>query len=53
MENYYSELYRSKLDVTASEIEQYLDSIQLLWLDDTHRQYLEVPFDEEDYTYYK
>ncbi|KAJ1171850.1 hypothetical protein NDU88_003708 [Pleurodeles waltl] len=44
----YSLRYSSNLTLSSDPLGDYLDTVQLLQIYDTHRQYLSVPFEEED-----
>lgn len=43
-----SKLYTSKCTQEADNLQSYFDTIELLWLENAHRAYLDAPFSEED-----
>lgn len=48
MKKYYSTLYTSKIAPDDQTITDYLDTIALAWFNDGARQYMDLPFSQED-----
>ncbi|KAJ1193767.1 hypothetical protein NDU88_003063 [Pleurodeles waltl] len=44
MSDFYLELYMERPGVSGLETDAYFDEISLLWLENSHRLYLDVPF---------
>ena len=48
MMNYYASLYRPCTTADGVNFTAYFDTFAVLWLEDSHRLFLDAPIDEED-----